>query len=374
MRCFFTVAFAAALAAAMNTTTWSQTGGGGGGGAGGAGGGGAGASAAGGAGTTGSTGTATNAGAASNAAGVTGTAGATGTTNGTGAAGNAGVNAGGTPAGGRGAIGPGAGTRVGGNVARSNAEGQMGGNVFLNGISPTPFFADPRVQQQLNLNPNQLRTLNTAHQNAFARFNQALNNLNNNPNLTPEQRSLQMQQLEAQFNQEFGSSLNTAFPNTQARARFDQLNRQFRGFNAFNDPAIRRELNLTPQQVSQLRALANDFRQQFQQFRRGLGNNINNLTASQQVQWNQLQNSMMTQLNTVLTPEQQQIWSQMIGQQFSFPPSAFVDGTASGQLNGSVATPTRPAGPNQFFAPGAAQGTTGQRQATQPAPQGGTVR
>jgi len=186
---------------------------------------------------------------------------------------------------------------------------------------------------------------------------------------------MQLQQLEAQFNQNFGASLNTAFPNAQARSRFDQLNRQFMGFNAFNDPAIRRELNLTSDQISQLRTLGIDWRQQLQQFRRGAGNNINNLSAADQVRWSQLQNSFLTQLNGVLTPEQQQIWSRMVGQPFSFPPSVFVDG--SGQLSTPVGTATTPTTTvpgnttptNTFKRQATTQGTT-PVQGTQ----GGTVR
>jgi len=267
--------------------------------------------------------------------------------------------------------------------------GQVGinGNGPFTSISQTPFFANPNVQRQLNLNPNQFNTLNTAYQNAFNRFNQAVTNLNNNPNLTPEQRAMQLQQLEAQFNQNFGASLNTAFPNAQARSRFDQLNRQFMGFNAFNDPAIRRELNLTSDQISQLRTLGIDWRQQLQQFRRGAGNNINNLSAADQVRWSQLQNSFLTQLNGVLTPEQQQAWSRMVGQPFAFPPSVFVGstGSGSGSFQNPVPAPTTsteikyfPQGTTgQTTAP--TQGTTGQRQATTqgttPAQgTGGTVR
>jgi hypothetical protein len=237
-------------------------------------------------------------------------------------------------------------------------------------VSQTPFFANPNVQRQLNLNSNQLNTLNTAYQNAFTRYNQALNTLNNNPNLTAEQRAMQMQQLEAQFNANFGASLNTAFPNAQARNRFDQLNRQFNSFNAFNDPAIRRDLNLTQDQLQQLRTLANDWRQQLQQFRRGAGNNINNLSAEQQVQWNQLQNSFMTQLNGVLTPQQQQLYTQMIGQPFMFPPSVFVGST--GTTGTSVTTPVAPSNTDIKYFPngtttttqGTGTATTGQRQAT----------
>ena len=123
--------------------------------------------------------------------------------------------------------------------------------------------------------------------------NQAMNRLNSNPNLTAQQRALQAQQLEAQFNQNFATSVNTALTNPQLRTRFDQLNRQFMSFNAFNDPAIQRQLGLTPDQISQFRTLADEWQRQMQQFRRGAGNNFNNLSAADQAQFSQLQANFM---------------------------------------------------------------------------------
>jgi len=212
----------------------------------------------------------------------------------------------------------------------------MNGRANMNGISQTPFFTDPNARQQLNLNNSQFNTLNSAYQNAYSRYNQALNNLNQN--MPADQRALEQQRLENEFNTEFGNTVNSTLTDRQAQNRFNQLNRQFQGFNAFNDPSIRQQLNLTSDQLSRIRQISNDFRQQLQQFRRGAGNNLNNVDMTA---WNNVWSQFATQLNTVLTPQQQQTWTQLIGQPFAFSPGVMGNGTGtSGAANMTVNGPS----------------------------------
>jgi hypothetical protein len=285
-----------------------------------------------------------------------------------------------------------AGATSGTNTAASqnNALTGQGFNANFNGISQTPFFTDSAARRQLNLNNNQFNALNRAHQNAYSRYNQAVRQLD--PNLTEQQREQHLQQLQAQFNQDLSGTVNTTLTDPQTRSRFDQLNRQFMGFNAFNDPTIRRQLNLTPQQVRQLRTLSNNWRQQLQQFRRGAGNDLG---AIDQNQFAQLQQQAMAQLNGVLTPEQQQLWSQQIGQPVSFSPNVFfgaddtgsgVNNTRDGNIprNGPVQLPAPPGTPIPFNTknqptsqPGTAQPATQERGASgtaSPSGSQGTVR
>ena len=330
MKRFLTFAIAAAFAASMTATAWSQGGQGGGSSA--SGGTAGTSSTAGSAGTQGTTGTAGTSG-TTGAAGTTGTA----TTNQAGAVGTAtGVRAGNAT---------GVNARTNAAAGANNAAVRSGVNTRanFNGISQTPFFTDPGVRRQLNMNNNQFSTLNRAYQDAYARYNQAIKNLN--PNLTEQQRKQQMQKLQMQFNQEVSGNVNSTFTNPQLLARYNQLNRQFMGFNAFNDPTVQRQLNLTPDQQRQLRALSMSWRQRLQQLRRGAGNN---LSAVNMDQWNQVWSQYANQLNTVLTPQQQQIWSQQIGQPYVFQPSLY-DQQFGGRANGNVeATNTTPTGTEVF--------------------------
>jgi hypothetical protein len=257
------------------------------------------------------------------------------------------------------------------NAGLNNAAARANMNGQVSSISQTPFFTDPRARQQLNLNNNQFNALNSAYQNAYTRYQQALNNLNQNANLTPEQRATQLQQLQSQFNQELTGTVNTTITDPQTLSRFNQLNRQFMGFNAFNDPTIRQQLNLSPDQVRQIRQLSNNFRQQLQQFRRGAGNDLTNVDTGQ---WSQVWQQYATQLNGVLTPDQQQMWTQLIGQPFTFSPNVVLSGQQAPGFAVENPTVVDPTVPKYVPQTNGTQGTV-QRQATNPGAttQGGTT-
>ncbi len=376
MKCFFIFALAAALAAVGGSTSWCQTNGAGVGGAGGAGAG-AGATAPG---TTAAGGINSNGVGNTNGtagvAGVPGAAGTAGNVGTAGAAGNAGTPG---PAGGVGTAGPATGvgpanvgnlnpnaaaqgnTRSNANATRRNANANgtanpnVNANGFNNGISRTPFFNDAGARRQLNMNDAQYNAMNRAYQDAYTRYNQEANKLATNPALTPEQRDLQLQQLQLQFNQQLTGTVNNTLTSPQMQSRYNQLNRQYMGYDAFNDPAVRQQLNLTPDQVRQLRTLSSNWRQQLQQFRSSGGKDLGSIDQSQ---WAQLQQQFATQLNGVLTPEQQQLWMQQTGQPYAFSPNVYFEGeTASGNYGGTVQTPTPNQRPYVLRSPQNGQGT-----------------
>lgn len=364
MRRFFVVAVTFVLAACMGDNAWSQSGGGGGGGgSGGAGGAGAGAGATGGAG-----------GASAGTAGGVGAAGTTGTAGTAGAAGTAGGSSRAGAAGTAGTAGAAANNRGIGPHAQAGANGQMN-NPY--GFGRTPFFADPGARQQLGLNNNQYNQLNRAYQQALQRYNtgavgqngsaagataqtgaaasRAAANANGQSNLTidgntddrrtpndrqspaAERRAERLQNLQARRNanatqqrtqqpdrfgnrsldNDFDGVVDSTFTDPAMRQRFNQLNWQYQGPAAFNNRQIQQQLNLTAQQRQQLRSLAGEWRQQLLNARR---DNRTNLTAEQ---FEALRNRFNQRLNTVLTPEQQRMWTQMIGEPYDFPVTAY---------------------------------------------------
>jgi hypothetical protein len=114
--------------------------------------------------------------------------------------------------------------------------------------------------------------------------------------------------------------------NPQSRSRASQLNRQYMGYNAFNDARIRRQLNLSQDQIRQLRALNNNWRQQLQRFQRVAGNNLHSVDHSQ---WNQMWQQYATMVNNVLTAQQQQTWSQLVGQFHTSSPNTMLGPTGA---------------------------------------------
>jgi hypothetical protein len=142
------------------------------------------------------------------------------------------------------------------------------------------------------------------------------------------------------FNTEFNSALDTAFTDPTMRDRFNQLNLQFRGIGAFNDPALQRQLNLTAQQRQQLASLNGQWRRDLMNLQRANRSNLS------QQQLNDLRARFATQLNGILTPEQQQQWTQMTGQPFDFPVTTFFPTTpATGENVVPGSTDTRPSSP-----------------------------
>src|SRR5262245_33849069 len=109
--------------------------------------------------------------------------------------------------------------------------------------------------------------------------------------------------------------------------------------NPFNDSGLRRQLNLSQSQIRQLRAINNSWRQQLQRLRRDAGNDANSVD---QTQANQLWQQYVTTLSDVLTEQQQQIWSQLIGQWNAFGTNAFAGrtGTTTGSNFGTGNFPT----------------------------------
>jgi hypothetical protein len=176
------------------------------------------------------------------------------------------------------------------------------------------------VRQQLNLNANQFNSLNRSYLDAWSNFNRGMTAMNNN--LTEQQRAQQLQQLQNRFDQEFTRSVDTTFSDPRFRTRFNQLSWQFQGPAAFNDPMIRQQLNLTPQQQREFRRLAGEWRQQIQRLRRS-GNDANQELTQQQ--FAQLQQQLQDQMMAVLTPQQQRVWPQIYGTPFVYPFNSFFD-------------------------------------------------
>jgi hypothetical protein len=169
------------------------------------------------------------------------------------------------------------------------------------------------ARQQLQLNPNQYRQLSRVYENAWEQYQKGLNRLG--PNLTDVQRQERMQALQQRFYQTYNRALDSTLTNPQLRQRYNQLNRQYQGFGAFNDPQLQQGLNITPTQQQQLSNMSNQWNQQMEQLRQQAATNPE---ASLQ-QFAQMQQQARQQMGSVLTPQQQQNWPQMVGDNYNFP-------------------------------------------------------
>lgn len=141
----------------------------------------------------------------------------------------------------------------------------------------------------------------------------------------------QLLQMQSAFEEDFGRAVDTTLTDAQKRQRFNQLQMQFRGFGAFNNPQVQQELNLTPQQQQQFGQLARDWRQDLAQLNRLYAQDPQAATS----QFNRLQQQFENQLGTVLSAQQLQAWRDIVGEPFRFNPTLFL-GTSTAQARTSA--------------------------------------
>jgi hypothetical protein len=169
----------------------------------------------------------------------------------------------------------------------------------------------------LNLNDDQFNQLNRSYGEYWNRYNQGMSQMGRDIN--EQQRMQRLRELEGNFQRDFSTSTNRVFTDPQQRERFNQLQLQYQGFGAFNDPRIQQQLNLTPQQRQRLNELNTEWNTQmgrlgteFQTGDQGISNRLRNMRQ----QFNQ-------RFDAILNDEQRQLWQGMVGEPFDFPPEVF---------------------------------------------------
>jgi len=190
----------------------------------------------------------------------------------------------------------------------------MGGS-----ISQTPWFSNPQVRQQLNLNDNQFTGLNKAYQQAYNTYQQGVNGLDKTLNDT--QRQQRMNELQGNFYKDLTNSTNTVLTDPKQRERYNQLYWQYQGYGAFTNPMIAEMLKLTPEQRDRFRQMQQDWSTQMSK----LGPLYQTDKQQAITQFSKLQGQNTDRINSVLTPEQQKMWQQLAGNSYNFPPEVYFD-------------------------------------------------
>jgi hypothetical protein len=133
--------------------------------------------------------------------------------------------------------------------------------------------------------------------------------------------------LQANTAGDFDTALDSTFSDPAMRERFNQLNLQYRGVNAFDDPMVQQQLNLTPQQQQQFDRMIAEWNRDLANMQRSRRGNVT------QDQFSDLRTRFTNRVNRVLTPEQQQQWTTMAGQAYDFPFSAYSTSSVTGSAN-----------------------------------------
>jgi hypothetical protein len=180
-------------------------------------------------------------------------------------------------------------------------------------FTPSPWFADPAVRQNLNINEKQFGTLNQMWSDSYRRYRLALGNVDT---LKDAERIERMRELSGNAITDFQRSSNQVLSPEQLQ-RFNQLYLQYRLYDAFTDPQVQQQLRLTDQQRARFRELGQRYNQQLIDAYKNA--HTDRTGAVRQFETLQQQNS--NQIGTVLNPQQQQQWRAMTGAPFMFPPN-----------------------------------------------------
>ena len=101
--------------------------------------------------------------------------------------------------------------------------------------------------------------------------------------------------------------------------RYQQLNWQHQGLNAFNDPAVQAKLNLNADQMTKVEAVRLRQNQALTEILNKYGTDPT--TAVSQFQL--LRKQTQDQLNQILNDQQRQAWGQLTGEPIDFTPEAY---------------------------------------------------
>lgn len=181
-------------------------------------------------------------------------------------------------------------------------------------INPYPpaLYQMTDVSKSLDLTADQLTKLNKLTDTTRTQYRDDYTKLGS---LDDAERFTRMQELNRQYYDAWNKGARDVFNDTQ-RARYQQLNYQYGGFNTLYDPDVQKRLNLTADQIKNLRAQWDWSDQQLR--------DINRVGATDATKGAQLYRdywmARQERLNKFLTAEQQKVWNEVIGDSYTFQP------------------------------------------------------
>jgi hypothetical protein len=145
-----------------------------------------------------------------------------------------------------------------------------------------------------------------------------MNNID--PTLPDAARQQRMRELQQSFYKDYSRAPEKFLTDPVQRQRYNQLYLQYRGYGAFADPTVADTLKLKPAQRDKLSQLQQEWLTQMRKL------DSTYLTNREQTikQFTIRQAQYGNQLNSVLSPEQQRAWQQMIGTPYTFSPDVYL--------------------------------------------------
>ena len=185
-------------------------------------------------------------------------------------------------------------------------------------VNQTPWFANQQIRQHLKFNDDQFNGLNQAYQDALMTYLTGMKNID--PTLPEAARLQRMRELQQNLYKDYSRAPEKLLTDPAQRQRYNQLYWQYRRFGAFSDTTVADTLKLTPAQRDKLSQLQQEWSTQMRKL------DSTYLTNREQTikQFTIMQGQYGNQINSVLSPEQQRAWQQMIGSPYTFGPDVYL--------------------------------------------------
>lgn len=209
-------------------------------------------------------------------------------------------------------------------TAQVQAQGQKGpgqpvppSQGFQGPIGQTPWFGNKDVRQQLKFSDDHFNRLNNAYGESWSRYQQGVNELGKT--LTPDQRSQRMQELQQNFYKSHSTATNEIITDPQMRARYNQLNLQYRGYDAFNDPAVQQKLSLTAEQRQKLGQYNQEWQKSMGQMHRDYATDREGVTK----RFGEMRQQDQDRMDKLFTEQQRTTWRELTGDPYNFQPNFY---------------------------------------------------
>jgi Spy/CpxP family protein refolding chaperone len=183
------------------------------------------------------------------------------------------------------------------------------------GVSPFPssIYRMNDVAKHINLTDKQAQQLNALTEKTQAAYQEKLNKLGT---LTQLERGPRVKVLNQEYSADWLKGAQDILNPDQYR-RYQQLNYQYEGYNAFTDPEVTKRLNLTDAQVRDLHESITWRDRQIADIDRAARTDREKAREAYRAYWKEQQE----RYNKFLTPEQMKVWQQITGEPYEFQPT-----------------------------------------------------
>ncbi len=182
-----------------------------------------------------------------------------------------------------------------------------------------PWFGNENVRRQLKIDDRQYNTLNDAYVQYWTPYNQVVVDVP--ANTAEQQRQQQIAAAYGKFHHGFNTATAKVFVDPDVRNRYNQLNLQYQGYAAFQDPTVQERLRLSDEQRQKFNRYYTDWNNEMNTYSTEYAKDREGVNKRFSASWK----TSRDRINETLTPEQRKSWNEMTGESYDFPADAYFD-------------------------------------------------